>query len=134
MLNLTFGWIWITMGFATGALLGMGFHKETFMGGYNSWARRLTRLGHIAFFGTGFLNVMVALTATMLDHETTHTGIWWIMSWAFIVGAIAMPFCCFIAAKWKRAKSIFALPVLALTLGGVMLSIITLRAYLQGAV
>ncbi len=133
MLNITFGWIWITAGFATGAILGKGFHRETFMGGYNSWARRLTRLGHIAFFGTGLLNILVALTATMLDHETTHTGIWWIMSRSFIIGAVAMPICCFLAARWKRAKPVFAIPVIALTLGGLMLSVITLRAYLQGA-
>ncbi len=132
MHNLAFGWIWITMGFLTGALIGIGFHKETFLGGYNSWPRRLARLGHIAFFGTGFLNILVALTGMALGDDTASTGIWWVLSWAFIVGATAMPICCFIAAKWKRAKPIFAIPVLSLTLGGVMLSIITLRVYLSG--
>jgi len=133
MLNLAFGWIWITMGFLTGAALGMGFHKEHFMGGYNSWPRRLTRLGHIAFFGTGFLNVLVALTGIMIGDLHTTTNLWQITSWSFIVGAAAMPICCFIAARWKGAKSIFAVPVIALTAGGVLISIIVTEAYIGGA-
>lgn len=133
MLNLAFGWFWILLGFVSGAALGMGFHKDAFMGGYDSWRRRMTRLGHIAFFGTGFLNVLVALTGSMLDPETSNTGIWWVVSRAFIAGAIAMPLCCFIAAISKKLKPIFVLPVLCLTLGGLMLSLITARAFLQGA-
>lgn len=126
MMNLAFGWVWITMGFLTGAALGMGFHKEQFMGGYNSWPRRLSRLGHIAFFGTGFLNVLVALTGYAIGMDRVEGPYWTVMSWLFIVGAVAMPICCFIAAKWKGAKSIFALPVLALSAGGVMMSLMFL--------
>jgi hypothetical protein len=122
MMNLAFGWIWITMGFLTGAALGMGFHKEQFMGGYNSWPRRLSRL-----------NVLIALTGMMLGDLHTTTNIWVVMSWAFIIGAAAMPICCFIAARWKGAKSIFAVPVLSLTLGGVLISWIVAQAMIGGA-
>ncbi len=124
MLNLAFGWIWITAGFLSGAMLGMGFHKENFMGGYGSWKRRLARLGHIAFFGTGFLNVMVGLSGLMLSESQMSGGMWYAMSWSFVIGALAMPICCFIAAKWIKVKSIFVLPVIALTAGGVMMSLI----------
>src|SRR5258706_550195 len=62
MLNLAFGWGWILLGVLSGALLGLHFHKEKFLGGYDAWPRRMTRLGHIAFFGTGILNVLYALT------------------------------------------------------------------------
>ena len=31
------------------------------MGGYGSFRRRLTRLGHIAFFGLGFVNLFYGL-------------------------------------------------------------------------
>jgi hypothetical protein len=133
MLNLAFGWIWITMGFLTGAALGLGFHKEQFMGGYDSWSRRLARLGHIAFFGTGFLNVLVSMTGYMIGEPRTSTMLWVVMSWSFIIGALAMPICCFIAAKWKNAKSIFALPVLGLTIGGVLLSYISVATLFGGA-
>ncbi|MCA9304490.1 MAG: hypothetical protein KC996_10240 [Phycisphaerales bacterium] len=131
MLNLTFGWLWITLGFLSGAALGMGFHKDTFMGGYDSWPRRMTRLGHIAFFGTGFLNVLAGLTIVTLDLGTESLG-WSITTNALILGAISMPICCFIAARWKRAKPIFILPVVSLTLAGVgfslLLSLISIAA------
>lgn len=134
MLNLAFGWIWITMGFLSGAMLGMGFHKENFMGGYGSWERRLARLGHIAFFGTGFLNVLVGLSGLMLSDGQTSGGLWLVMSWSFVIGALAMPICCFIAAKWIKAKSIFVVPVMALAAGGVLISIIVVIAMLEGGV
>ena len=50
-LNLVLGWLWIALGFASGAVLGLWFHKEQWLGGYASWMRRLYRLGHISFFG-----------------------------------------------------------------------------------
>jgi len=132
MLNLAFGWIWITMGFFSGAALGMGFHKEHFMGGYGSWERRLARLGHIAFFGTGMLNVFVGLSGQMISQGQISSGMWQAMSYSFIIGALAMPMCCFIAARWMKAKMIFALPVISLTAGGVLMSLITLAAIFEG--
>ena len=130
MLNLAFGWVWITMGFLSGAVLGMGFHREGFMGGYGSWPRRLARLGHIAFFGTGFLNVLLGLTVLALQIEP-GSGMWGLAQWSLVVGAIAMPVCCFIAAWSKRAKPIFVVPVVGLTLAGVLVSIELVRGYLS---
>ncbi len=134
MLNLAFGWVWITMGFLSGAMLGMGFHREQFMGGYGSWERRLSRLGHIAFFGTGFLNVLVGLSGLMLTQGQRGGGLWNVMSWSFVIGALAMPICCFVAARWIKAKSIFVVPVVALSAGGVMMSVVVVRALLEGGV
>ncbi len=134
MLNLAFGWVWITMGFLSGAMLGMGFHREQFIGGYGSWERRLARLGHIAFFGTGFLNVLVGLSGLMLTQGQRGGGLWNVMSWSFVIGALAMPICCFIAAKWIKAKPIFVVPVVALSAGGVMMSVVVVRALLEGGV
>ena len=133
MVNLAFGWVWITMGFLSGALLGMGFHRETFMGGYDSWSRRMARLGHIAFFGTGFLNLAYAWTRFMASPDSVPTGsAWWWASWSLLVGAIAMPTCCLICARWKKAKPIFTLPVVALTTGGVLMSWILVGMSLNG--
>jgi hypothetical protein len=124
MLNLTFGWIWITMGFLSGAMLGMGFHKEQFMGGYGSWERRLARLGHIAFFGTGFINVMLGLTLISLEPEYKLDQITSaIIESMFIVGAVGMPLCCFVAAFCKRFRHAFVVPVVVLIAAGVMLSV-----------
>lgn len=126
MLNLAFGWLWITMGFLTGALLGLGFHKDRFMGGYDSWPRRLTRLGHIAFFGTGMLNVLLGLTVLALG-QGAQGMLWDLAAIGLIVGGVAMPLCCFVAAWSKRVKPIFVLPVTALTLAGVAVTIELIR-------
>src|SRR5262249_59491418 len=62
-LNAAFGWLWITLGMASGAVIGLRFHRSDWLGGYESWPRRLVRLGHISFFGLGILNLLFALTA-----------------------------------------------------------------------
>lgn len=124
MLNLAFGWIWITAGFLSGAMLGMGFHKENFMGGYGSWERRLARLGHIAFFGTGILNVLLGMTLFTLDPVVRPDQVTSeLIQILFIVGGVGMPTCCFIAARYKRFRHAFVVPALALLLGGIILSI-----------
>ena len=116
-LNLALGWIWIIGGFCSGALLGMGFHKSDFLGGYASFRRRLLRLGHIAFFGTGILNLLFVGTVILLGWDGPSAfaaGI------AFALGALAMPLCCGLVA-WKTAlKPLFALPVISLMTAGIL--------------
>jgi hypothetical membrane protein len=43
-----------------------------------------------------------------------------VASWAFIVGAIAMPICCGVMAHFPKAHLIFAVPVISLILGGAL--------------
>jgi hypothetical protein len=50
ILNFYAAWIGILLGFIAGAVLGLFFHDENWMGGYSSWRRRMSRLGHISFF------------------------------------------------------------------------------------
>src|SRR3954451_12755656 len=56
------GWSGMLGGVVSGAVLGLFFHKENWMGGSASFRRRLARLGHISFFGLGFLNLLLAFT------------------------------------------------------------------------
>ena len=63
LLNWYAGWSLLLAAFATGAVIGLGFAREEFMGGYNSWRRRLTRLGHIALAALGMLNMIFGLAA-----------------------------------------------------------------------
>ena len=60
-LNFLAGWWLILAAFVTGAALGLGFHREDFLGGYGSFRRRLARLGHIALAALGGLNVLYGL-------------------------------------------------------------------------
>ena len=38
------GWLGMFLGVVSGAVIGMFFHREDWMGGYDSYRRRLTRL------------------------------------------------------------------------------------------
>ncbi len=112
--NLLFAWCWMTTGLLAGAVQGIGFHNETWMGGYNSWRRRLTRLGHIAFLGTGMLNLGLALTADRVGLSVMS------VRWPgalLIIGAVSMPTVCYLAAWRKPCRQLFFVPVLSLTVG-----------------
>lgn len=106
----TLGWALVLVGFAGGALLGLGFHSEAFLGGYASLRRRLVRLGHIACVMLGVLSMLFALSpagAREGDLARICRGLW-------CVGAITMPLVCFVTAwrlSWRYA---FVVPVVAL--------------------
>lgn len=114
MLNLMGGWVGMLAGVLSGAVIGLFFHREDWMGGYDSYRRRLTRLGHISFFGLGFLNLFFAMTVRDLD----LAGSWLAVgSWALMLGAVTMPLCCFLSAWRKPWRHLFPVPVLAVTAG-----------------
>jgi len=113
--NLIFAWVWIAVGLLAGAVQGMGFHREDWMGGYASWRRRLTRLGHIAFLGTAAINLAFAFTVQLFD--VSHSLLAWI-SPLLIIGAVAMPVVCYLSAWRQSFRHLFFIPVLAL-IGGV---------------
>jgi hypothetical protein len=113
-LNLIAGWLGMLAGVLSGAVLGLFFHREDWMGGYSSYRRRLARLGHIAFFGLGFLNLIFAATAAQLPLSVDSLAI---ASWALIVGAASMPLCCFLSAWRKPLRHLFPIPVLSITTG-----------------
>lgn len=113
-INLIGGWLEMLAGVLSGAVVGLFFHRDDWMGGYGSYRRRLTRLGHIAFFGLGFLNLMFAATSAHLFLDSNYLAT---ASWALIVGAVTMPVCCFLSAWRKPLRHLFPVPVLAVTIG-----------------
>jgi hypothetical protein len=112
MANEAFGWLWIGLGFASGSLLGMGFAREGFLGGYGSWERRLVRLGHISLVALGVLNILFAQSAPRIAVAPVWLAA---AAWAMIAGSVLMPACCAIAAKRRGAVPLFAAPVLLLS-------------------
>jgi hypothetical protein len=103
------GWIGMVLGLLAGASIGLFFHQENFAGGYVSFRRRLMRLGHVAFFGLGILNVLYALTIDVLVVQLRFPVL---ASSSLIVGAILMPLVCFLSA-WKMPfRHLFAIPVI----------------------
>ena len=107
-------WIGMLGGVVSGAVIGLFFHREDWMGGYQSFRRRLTRLGHISFFGLAFVNISFAAThhiVTIASPWSGYAGV------AFTVGALAMPTFCFLTAWRKPFRHGFFIPVSGVLLG-----------------
>ncbi len=114
--NLIAGWIGILLGFVSGMISGLFFAREAWLGGYDSWTRRMVRLGHISFFGLGFINLAFALTLPRLSPE--YDPVW--TAWLFIIGAATMPAVCYLSAYRKGFRHLFAVPVGSLLIGIVL--------------
>ncbi len=109
-INVFAGWIGISLGFLAGAVLGIFFQKEDWLGGYSSWKRRLLRLGHISFFGLAFINFAFAWTVSIFQLHSVG-----VPSFLFVVAAVMMPLSCFWAAYKKSLQFIlFPIPITAL--------------------
>jgi hypothetical protein len=116
-INLVFGWAGILAGFISGMVLGLFFHQDNWLGGYASFQRRMYRLGHISFFGLGAVNLVFFFTAQFFNGTSPQIHF---ASWAFIIGAITMPICCVVMARFPKAHMIFAVPVVSLITGGTL--------------
>ena len=110
------GWLGMLLGVVSGAVIGLFFHREDWMGGYASYRRRLTRLGHISFFGLALVNFCFAFTQSV----TPVAAPWSVIAlWSFIAGAGTMPTVCFLSAWRKPFRHFFFIPV-----GGVLIGVI----------
>jgi hypothetical protein len=119
VLNWYAGWGLVLAAFVTGAVLGLFFHGEDFLGGYTSFRRRIIRLGHIALAALGLMNVVYSLSPWPEPSrwEAEAASICW------LAGGIAMPAVCFLTG-WNAAfRYLFFIPVTAL----VMAVVYTLR-------
>lgn len=113
IINFYAAWIGILLGFISGALIGLLFHDENWMGGYSSWRRRMIRLGHISFFGIALINLTYSVSLTVFNVKITTPY----SSYLFIAGAISMPLICFLSAYNKIFRHLFFIPVLCLVVG-----------------
>ena len=124
-LMLVTGWSGMLAGALSGAALGLFFHDDRWMGGYASFRRRLARLGHISFFGIGFLDLLFAFTHQAAGLEGNAA---WTAAWGLVLASLAMPACCFLTAWRKPFRHLFAVPV-----GGVLAGVVaTLVGLLAG--
>ncbi|MEE9129458.1 MAG: hypothetical protein V3T84_05525 [Phycisphaerales bacterium] len=118
-LNLWAAWVGILLGMLSGATQGLFFHRADWLDGYGSWRRRLTRLGHISFFGLAFVNLAFFFTVDHLISARAGAlpGAVEVASWLLVAGAVLMPIVCYLSA-WRRVwRGLFALPVGCLVLG-----------------
>jgi hypothetical protein len=115
MVNLYAAWIGILAGILAGAVPGLFFYRQDWLGGYASWPRRMIRLGHISFFGIAFINLAFALTQQAVKIETDMT----LPSVLFVTAAVAMPLICYLSAFKPVFRHLFFIPVLCVLIGTV---------------
>lgn len=108
--NFYVAWLGVFAGLLLGALVGMFFHRDEWLGGYASWRRRMIRLAHIAMIGTGLLNLAFVLSVQHLGLDKAPT----LASVMFIVGAVTMPTVCLLAAWRKGMRYLFFVPAASL--------------------
>jgi hypothetical protein len=113
IINFYAAWVGIFLGFIAGAVIGIFFHDENWMGGYSSWRRRMVRLGHISFFGIALINLTYSVSLTVFNVKITTPY----PSYLFIAGAVTMPLVCFLSAYKKYFRHLFFIPVLCLVVG-----------------
>jgi hypothetical protein len=118
-MNLVAGWISILLGFVAGAVPGLSFWREDWLGGYGSWRRRMIRLAHIAFFGLGFINLAFAFTVSG-GGPAPSDPLWW-PAVLLVAGNAAMPAVCYLSAWRQPFRHLFAVPVTCEVLGVLLL-------------
>lgn len=110
--NAIAAWIAMLAGVVSGSACGLFFQHETWLGGYGSWPRRMMRLGHIAFFGIGFLNLAYAVSIHALGWKSSAYA-----SSALVAANFLMPAACYLAAWRKPLCWLFAAPVACVLIG-----------------
>lgn len=114
IINFYAAWIAFLLGGLAGAITGLYFHGENWLGGYGSWRRRMIRLGHIAFFGLGLINLAFALSVAVFPVPSGTT----LPSVLLLIGAATMPLVCYLSAVKAAFRHLFFIPALA-TVGGI---------------
>jgi hypothetical protein len=112
MTNWYFGWSLILTAFVSGAILGLFFYREDFLGGYASFRRRVVRLGHIAMAVLGMINILFSLSP-IVSEPSLRTRV---ASAGFMIGGVTMPAVCFLSAWRPRSRYLFVIPVAALVI------------------
>ncbi len=108
-MNIYGAWVGFLLGCIAGVIPGLFFYNNEWLGGYASWQRRMIRLGHISFFGLGFLNLLFAFT---VRHLSIDTGII-IPSVLLVIGLYSMPAVCYLAAWKPFFRHLFFIPALS---------------------
>lgn len=112
--NILAGWVGMLGGVVSGAVIGLYFHDECWIGGYGSFRRRMVRLGHISFFGLGILNVLAGLMLLNSEPARSYGGF---VVGGFVFSLLAMPLCCFLTAWKDFLRYLFPLPIIGVLAG-----------------
>lgn len=116
--NRQIAWLSFCVGVATGMVMGLWSFDGPFpappgLERYDDLSRRLARLGHIAFFGLGFLNLFLAgaLEQTSLGAKARRMA-----AVAMNFGNVFLPLTLFAAAVYHPVKYLMSVPAAAVFL------------------
>ncbi len=116
--SIAVAWSSIALGAATGLILSLWSFNGPLpvpeaVGAYDDLSRRLLRLGHIAFFGLGMLNIMLArhLSACGASPRAARLALG-----SMNFGNILLPPTLIAAAFFTPLKYLSSLPAIAVTL------------------
>lgn len=117
--NRRVAWAGMAVGAALGMVLGLWSFDgplpvPAFLGDYGSTARRLMRLGHIAFFGLGFINLLLARELPALPARTRRLA-----GASMNFGNLGLPLTLLVASAIPPVKYLMVLPA-----GAVLLALI----------
>jgi hypothetical protein len=108
------GWVSILLGIVLGMYMGVKFQSESWLGGYAALRRRMFRLAHVAFIALGMTNV---IAVSSLSRSSLRAPLPGVASWLLIASALLMPSCCLLFAAGFRRYEVFAVPVVSLAIG-----------------
>ena len=116
--NWIVAWVSLAVGAATGLIMGLWSFDgpvttPTWLGDYGDTSRRLARLGHIACFGLGILNILLTreLPGFSLSTRAKRTALI-----AMKLGNVFLPLTLFAAAVYHPLKYFMPVPALAVFL------------------
>jgi hypothetical protein len=114
-LNRLIGWSGMALGAGMGLLLGLWafdgpLPTPAWIGDYDATPRRLLRLSHIACFGLGLINLLMAREAPRL---ALSAGLRRAALQAMNLGNVLLPVTLFAAALYAPLKYLMPLPALA---------------------
>jgi len=120
--NRAVGWSSLALGAVTGLVLGLWSFDgpmavPEWLGDYEDTSRRLARLGHIAFFGLGILNLLLARELPELRLRPRQRRL---ASLAMSFGNVFLPLTLFAAAVYRPFKYLMPLPALAVMLAMIL--------------
>jgi len=113
LMNWNAGWWLLLAGVLSGGIAAVSFHREDYGGGYESFRRRIVRLGHVALAALGMVNLVFALSPWPVpsSNEGHLAGL------CFVLGGISMPGVCFLSGIFPPSRHLFFIPVMLLLAG-----------------
>ena len=125
LLSIYAAWSCILLGFLAGAAEGLYFHRAEWLGGYDSWPRRMMRLGHISLFGLPLISLAAVFTARYLAIASAPMALPLAL---LLVAQFTMPLICYLAAFRKPLRHLFPIPVLSLMSATVLFLVAGIRS------